>query len=198
MIPHVFAAGLLLLPLPTWAEPIHINLAKRSTGHRDASYYASVAENLRIKYGFSTSAKVTTRGVHGVIKRASTAGVPIINQNHDASYLGSVAIGTPPQNFNVVLDTGSSDLWVADSSCNACDNTTPTYDATKSSTNKPSSAGAAESQVTIRYGSGQVAGTLAAETVSMGGFTMQNQVFRESSLIVFIRNITHLEDDSSS
>lgn len=82
-----------------------------------------------------------------------------------------------PQNFNVVLDTGSSDLWVADSSCSGCDPATRTYDAAQSSTNQPSTG--VDSRTTIRYGSGQVSGTIARETVAMGGFTIQNQVFRE-------------------
>ncbi|KAG7439608.1 acid protease [Guyanagaster necrorhizus] len=86
-----------------------------------------------------------------------------------------LTVSSRPQSFNVILDTGSSDLWVADTSCTGCSSSTPLFDTQASSTLKTASG--TSSETTIRYGSGAVAGTLSSDTVSMGGFNVTQQIF---------------------
>lgn len=90
-----------------------------------------------------------------------------------------------PQIFNVILDTGSSDLWVAGTSCsvaNGCTSNTVPFDSTKSTTFEGSSASTSTStglgaNVQISYGSGGVEGPASQDTVSMSGLTISDQVF---------------------
>lgn len=78
--------------------------------------------------------------------------------------------------MDVMLDTGSADLWVADTECTECDAKTPRFDASKSSTYENIG-----SQTSIQYGSGDASGQTARDTVTLGGFTVPGQTFRTSS-----------------
>ncbi|KAJ7115925.1 aspartic peptidase domain-containing protein [Mycena epipterygia] len=118
-------------------------------------------EGLIAKYGGSTSSQ-----------RRSTGTNLIANQDKDSSYFGSLAVGTPAVSFDVILDTGSSDLWVAGSTCTQGCSSVPTFDSSASSTFKNES-----TAFSITYGSGAAAGALASDTVQMAGFSVSNQVF---------------------
>lgn len=148
--------------------PLHVPLTRRASTRRSTNStvtmdrFSKAADFIRQKYGFISTAEFQ--------RRQSSTGFAITNQGADTSYFGTINIGTPSQSFDVVLDTGSSDLWLAGSSCTQCPKGTPEFDTSASSSLQSSS-----DQVQINYGSGSVIGTLAKDTVSMGDFTVSDQ-----------------------
>ncbi|KAM6218301.1 renin [Rhynchocyon petersi] len=102
---------------------------------------------------------------------------PMILTNYlDTQYYGEVGIGTPPQTFKVIFDTGSANLWVPSSKCSplymACE-THNRYDSSESSSYVENG-----SEFNINYGSGKVRGFLSQDVVTMGGITV-TQTFGE-------------------
>jgi saccharopepsin len=86
-------------------------------------------------------------------------------------------LGTPPQTFKVVLDTGSSNLWVPGTSCTsiACF-LHAKYDSSSSSTYKANG-----TEFAIRYGSGSLEGFVSQDTLTIGDLTIKKQDFAEAT-----------------
>jgi saccharopepsin len=102
--------------------------------------------------------------------------VPISNFMN-AQYFSTIQIGTPPQEFKVVLDTGSSNLWVPSQKCGsiAC-YLHSKYDSSSSSTYKPNS-----TEFEIHYGSGSLSGFVSQDHVKIGDLIIKDQLFAEAT-----------------
>lgn len=106
-----------------------------------------------------------------ILEKRQTIGMSDYGQ--DNFYFAQVSVGTPKQNFNVILDTGSADFWLVDTECSSsqCDGSA-LFNPGASSTYKSSS-----NPFQITYGTGAVKGTLSADTVSLAGYTVDSQTF---------------------
>ncbi|XP_063781890.1 pepsin A-like isoform X2 [Pseudophryne corroboree] len=95
---------------------------------------------------------------------------PLLNYM-DNEYFGTIYIGTPPQEFSVVFDTGSANLWVPSVSCSsaACANHHK-FNPHLSSTFQSST-----EMVSISYGTGSMKGALGYDTVQVGSIAATNQ-----------------------
>ncbi|GBE82352.1 acid protease [Sparassis crispa] len=98
--------------------------------------------------------------------------VPLSDANEFA-YLVDVIFGG--QSFQLILDTGSSDLWVVSSNCDEQDcQGVPRY-------NDTSSLNLSDVPFDLKYVQGSVSGTVGTETVSVGSFEISSQVFALAS-----------------
>ncbi|NWJ05614.1 CATE protein, partial [Crypturellus undulatus] len=103
------------------------------------------------------------------------ASEPLINYL-DMEYFGQISIGSPPQNFTVIFDTGSSNLWVPSTYCvsPACA-AHPRFHPAESRTYQR-----VGTPFSIQYGTGSLTGVIGADRVTVEGLTVANQQFAES------------------
>ncbi|KAJ4851062.1 hypothetical protein Tsubulata_049526 [Turnera subulata] len=94
----------------------------------------------------------------------------------DTQYYGEVGIGSPPQTFTVVFDTGSSDLWVPSSKCLL---SVTCYFRSKFRARLSSTYTKIGIPCKIRYGSGSVSGFLSQDHVKVGDGIVRDQEFVE-------------------
>ncbi|GJN18296.1 hypothetical protein PR202_gb05442 [Eleusine coracana subsp. coracana] len=87
----------------------------------------------------------------------------------NAQYFGQIGVGYPPQNFTVVFDTGSSNLWVPSAKCIF---STFQHLQTECYCRKQYLYGTPAS---IHYGTGAISGFYSEDHVTIGNLVVQNQ-----------------------
>merc|ERR1719261_1398485 len=103
---------------------------------------------------------------HMSLRSADQLGLGVV---HKTAYWGSMSIGTPPQPFKVIFDTGSGNLIVPSASCNV-----PGCQPHKKYDQKASSSGQSieneqgEASSEITFGTGQIEGGFVRDKMCIG------------------------------
>lgn len=99
-----------------------------------------------------------------------------IKNEDDVVFYGVIALGRPAQQFRVIFDTGSANLWVPSEECINCDSMKlhNKFDGPSSSSYEHSRYG-----VELAYASGSCKGFLARDRLSFGNVTVEKVPFVE-------------------
>nr|XP_004672632.2 napsin-A [Jaculus jaculus] len=103
--------------------------------------------------------------------------VPLSNFMN-AQYFGNIGLGTPPQNFSVVFDTGSSNLWVPSTRCRFF--SVPCWFHHRFNPEASSSFQPIGTKFAIQYGTGRLSGILSKDSLNIGGIDGASVTFGEA------------------
>ncbi|GMH44500.1 hypothetical protein BSKO_12452 [Bryopsis sp. KO-2023] len=148
------------------SDPLRVKLHKRPI---DSSF-------LRVPVGrFERHNDVRSNG----LVQENQEDIVTLNDYANAQYYGEIGLGTPPQSFQVIFDTGSSNVWVPSSECPwyqlAC-LLHSKYNSDLSSTYKSD-----DRSFSIRYGSGSLTGFMSVDKLSWAGEEIEDQQFAEAT-----------------
>ncbi|KAI8969275.1 aspartic peptidase domain-containing protein [Mycotypha africana] len=159
---NIVAAELVPVSTAIARKPIHIPV---KTLAREGS---------AIDQAFSNKQRRLERGyIQHSSNNSSTPDVLLYN-DFGQIYLAEISVGTPPQNFTVIVDTQSSDLWIPSIQCDSRMCRNHTFNSSASSTFQPFNK---TIPYGYYYGSNSINGSYARDTITIGGLVVHNQPF---------------------
>jgi len=179
---------ILLLCIVTWlisAENVRIPLT-RTQRTFEQNYDYIERENLRL------TGKLPPREARFKWDKTGIKTISTLNLTNydDEVWVGNITIGTPPQGpYRVVLDTGSSNLWVPSIACDDAGCTGKVKYNSKDSTTFVKNGEA----LVIPYGTGFMIGLLDNDLIDFAGITVTNVTFGEAEFLAAFFEDTPLD-----
>ena len=140
------------------------------------SWRSAAATDWRSAAGSSSSSSSSSSSDVGgtALLRHATAFATLVN-HRNTQYVGTIGVGSPPQPFRLVFDTGSANTWLYSAACTSttCANHRQ-FARDASSTYAPLGR-----SLTIQYGSGNVSGILGSDTFTLGERRVPGVTFGE-------------------
>ncbi|XP_054263004.1 lysosomal aspartic protease-like [Macrosteles quadrilineatus] len=178
MLPFLVSSQIIRVPLKQYSSAD----ASKSTEHSEANlfklpaihktdYYTSdiFSESSVSKNTAPYSRQTDNRNVHGVN----------LHNDRDLFYYGPISIGTPPQEFQVIYDTGSDYLWVPSSQCSALN--LPCWQSKQYDSQRSSTHARVGERFFLPYVTGSCSGFTSRDTITVGGALVRYQLFGEAT-----------------
>ena len=155
-----------------------VALHKRSDEDMIAAHLKRERDALLAFYESGIQPGVTQRHLRTTVANSENE---VISDYANAQYFGVISMGSPPQSFTVIFDTGSSNLWVPKVGCSHCGNPffgkKHKYDHTTSESYEEDG-----KTFEIMYGSGSVSGYWSKDEVTIAeDIAINGQRFAEIS-----------------
>jgi len=144
--------------------------------HRKGGQNDQAAPTTSTSNGTSTGEDDTSADVTVANSPTDSNSLGLDIEGSDVGYLATIQMGTPPQDFLILMDSGSADLWVGSESCQSeggggCGNHKFLGSQGSSSfqdSNKP---------FQVTYGTGNVAGNIIQDNIAVAGLSLPAHTF---------------------
>ena len=155
---------LALFAITFWAAPAALNPARTPSGvhHVRLSKLPRTARHEAI-LNPQLAAAVTTPGTS---LQAGPLPTVSLKDYQDAQYYGKIELGSPPQSFSVIFDTGSANLWVPSARCRGFN--LPCLLHRRYASQHSRTYVQDDTPFAIKYGSGSMTGFISRDTLSVG------------------------------